>query len=63
MPRPILILVSRVFACLYLLASGLLFAAEPKLRDTFSGHKTGPFLGFFSPDGKLLVTRSNTVLL
>lgn len=54
---------TRVLGCFLLFCIGVLAAQEPKSREVVPGHKSGAIQGFFSPDGKMLVTRANNVLL
>jgi WD40 repeat protein len=52
-----------LIGCFNLMGSQSLVAQEPKLRTTLYGHKMGVIAGFFSPDGKLLVTKAGDTLL
>jgi len=52
-----------LIGCFILMGSQPLVAQEPRLRTTLVGHRTGVSGGFFSPDGKFLVTRAADNLL
>jgi WD40 repeat protein len=49
--------------CFILMGSQSLVAQEPKLRTTLHGSTMAALGGFFSPDGKMLVTNSGDILL
>jgi WD40 repeat protein len=55
--------VTLLIGCFILMGSKSLVAQEPKLRTTLYGHKRPAIAGFFSPDGKFLVTKARETLL